>query len=401
MNTSHTPSMGVAPATARTRPRRLARCRRTVALCTLTAGLAAVLAPAAQAATSVVANHIDGTLTVTAAPGKTNAITVNRPGPFVINDTGDTVSAGSGCTQIDERTVSCSVGRIRTVSVLSGDLDDRIFYNPEGAAGALRGQAGNDLIRLGAAARSSDLNGGAGNDSLWGAAGNDFFDGGEGADVFTGGTGIDAVSYRARTTPVIADIDGVADDGAAGERDNIRTDIENLYGGTANDVLTGSAASNRLFGAEGNDTLNGLGGLLDVLEPGAGNDTLNGNGGDDIASYGPGGDGSDRFSGGTGRDTASYRLHAAPVNVSLDNIANDGVTGERDTNLSDVEDVQGTDGNDTLTAHSTVSNHLFGLDGADTLNTVDGISANDEADGGAGINRCTTDAGDARPRCEP
>jgi Ca2+-binding RTX toxin-like protein len=200
---------------------------------------------------------------------------------------------------------------------------------------------------------------------------------------------------------VIADIDGLADDGAPGERDNISTDIEHLFGGTSNDVLTGSDAPNRLFGGEGNDTLNGLGGK-DTLEPKGGNDTLNGGSGDDIATYYDSGvDGSDRFSGGTGSDTASYQLlHAGPVNVSLDDIPNDGTPGEGDNNLSDVENLIGTIGNDTLIAHSTVSNHLFGLGGADTLNTVDDISANDTADGGDGNDRCITDPGDARPGCE-
>ena len=80
-------------------------------------------------------------------------------------------------------------------------------------------------------------------------------------------------------------------------------------------------------------------------------------------------------------------------------VANDGVIGEGDNNLRDVEDVQGTAGNDTLSAHSTTNNHLYGLDGADTLTTVDGITANDEADGGVDIDRII-DAGDARPRCE-
>jgi Ca2+-binding RTX toxin-like protein len=75
-------------------------------------------------------------------------------------------------------------------------------------------------------------------------------DGGEEADIFTGGTGTDSVSYRVRTIPVIA-LDGVADDGGAGERDNIRTDIETVFGGSANDARTGSAAANRIFGGDG------------------------------------------------------------------------------------------------------------------------------------------------------
>jgi Ca2+-binding RTX toxin-like protein len=415
MNASDTRSIRRAPATARTQPSRIARCRRAVALCTLTAGLAAILAPAAQATTRV-ENPGNGTLSVIAAAGKTNAITVTRPGQLVIRDTGDTVTPGNGCTQIDSNSVSCLTGGIATISVLSGDLNDRIVYNaagPPGAhgpRGALSGGTGNDAIRLGGSAWSSDLNGGAGNDSLLGAAGHDVFDGGDGADVFTGGTGIDAVSYRSRTTPVIADIDGVADDGASGESDNIRGDIENVFGGSANDALTGSALANRLFGGQGNDSLNGLAGNDELLGD-AGNDNLSGGDGDDTATYGAGVDGvdgSDRFSGGADRDMASYRGHARNVNVSLDGIANDGTAGEGDNNLSDVENVQGTRGDDTLTGNGaansltglTGSDRLFGLAGSDTLNTVDGISANDSADGGIGIDTCVTDPGDARTNCE-
>jgi hypothetical protein len=97
MNVSSTLSIRRAAATARTQPSASARYRRAVALCTLTAGLAALFAPAAQATTTVVANQIDNTLTVTAAPGNKNAITVSRPGKLLINDTGDTVTAVCPC----------------------------------------------------------------------------------------------------------------------------------------------------------------------------------------------------------------------------------------------------------------------------------------------------------------
>jgi Ca2+-binding RTX toxin-like protein len=406
VNANIIPSVGRTTATAQTQPSRIARCGQAVAVCAITAALAAMLAPGAQAATSVVANPELRTLNVTAAVDKANVITVDQPGRFVINDTGDTVSPGSGCTPINDHTVSCSTAEIKTISVVSGNLDDRILYKAGGPGGALSGGDGDDDIRLSGSAPSTDLSGGAGDDTLFGAAGHDEFDGGAGADVFTGGAGIDSVSYRARTTAVIADIDDVADDGTAGEGDKIRLDIENLFGGSANDSLTGSSAANRILGRDGNDTLNGLGDDDELLGEGD-NDNLNGGDGNDTATYGNGVnpvdgvnrvDGRDSFSGGAGRDTASYRLHAPTVNVSPDGVPNDGVLGEGDNNLSDVENIQGTGGNDTLTGNNS-ANSLLGLGGSDTLSTFDRI-ANDEADGGSGVDRCITDIGDTRPNCE-
>jgi Ca2+-binding RTX toxin-like protein len=397
-STDTSPSIGLVPVSTPTRASHRARYRRAIALCTLSVGLAAVLAPAAHAATSVVENAGLGTLTVTAAPGKVNQITVDRPDQFVVHDQDDIVSPGSGCTAIDATTVRCSSAAISTVSVLSGDRDDRILYNAPGVGGRLFGGDGNDVIRLGASAAPSILNGDAGNDALSGGPGDDTLDGGDGADVMGGGAGRDLVSYRSRTTPVIATIDGAANDGVAGEGDNILGDVEDVFGGSANDVLAGSAADNRLLGAGGNDTLLGVGGN-DLLAPGGGDDTLKGGDGDDTASYDPGIDGRDVFSGGAGRDIASYRAHTGPVNVSLDGVANDGVSGERDNNLSDVEDILGTTGNDTLFGN-TASNRLFGLAGSDTLVAIDGVSGNDLVNGDIGNDKCLTDVGDTRISCE-
>jgi Ca2+-binding RTX toxin-like protein len=397
-STDTTPRMGRVQTPTPRRASQRSRRQRAVILCTLSAGLAAVLAPAAQAATSVVENPALGTLTVTAEAGKVNQITVNRPNQFVVHDQDDIVSAGNGCTAIDATTVTCASAGIATVSVLSGDRDDRILYNAAALAVRLSGGDGNDVIRLGASAAASTLIGDAGNDTLQGGPANDTLDGGDGADTMSGGAGPDLVTYRARTTPVTATIDNIANDGAAGEGDNIVADIEDIFGGSANDVLTGSAADNRLFGAQGNDTLNGLTGN-DLLAPGAGDNSLSGGDGDDSAVYEQTSVGRDVFSGGAGRDVASYKAHTGPVNVSLDGIADDGVTGERDNNLSDVEDIIGTTANDTLSGNI-ASNTLFGLAGSDTLNTTDGIPGNDTANGGTGLDRCLTDIGDARIGCE-
>jgi Ca2+-binding RTX toxin-like protein len=182
---------GGEPATVvRTQSGRLVAGRRAVALCAVTAGLAAMLVPAAQAATSVVANPSTHTLKVVAAPGRTNGITVTRPGPFVISDTGDTVSPGAGCTNVNATTVKCSTAGITTIAVAGGDHNDHIFYNAGAAHGALFGDDGDDVITLGQFAPSSNLFGGKGNDTLIGGTGADKLRGMAGSDTLNTVDGI-------------------------------------------------------------------------------------------------------------------------------------------------------------------------------------------------------------------
>ena len=66
------------------------------------------------------------------------------------------------------------------------------------------------------------------------------------------------------TAGVTANLDGTANDGAAGEGDQIDTDVESLVGTMRDDKLTGSSGQNLLQGGLGSDTLSG----------GAGGDTL-------------------------------------------------------------------------------------------------------------------------------
>ena len=66
-------------------------------------------------------------------------------------------------------------------------------------------------------------------------------------------------------------LDGIANDGAAGEGDNVATTVEQVLGGSGGDTLTGNGAANTLDGRGGGDTIRG----------GAGNDTLIGGTGAD------------------------------------------------------------------------------------------------------------------------
>ena len=95
-----------------------------------------------------------------------------------------------------------------------------------------------------------------------------------------GGAGTDLADYSARTENLKLDLDGIADDGAAGENDMLAADIENLTGGKGNDWIVGNGANNVIRGGAGNDTLEGSSGN-DTLYGDAGIDKLLGQCGDD------------------------------------------------------------------------------------------------------------------------
>jgi Ca2+-binding RTX toxin-like protein len=210
-----------------------------------------------------------------------------------------------------------------------GDGNDQLS-----GTGVLLGQGGNDTLfgRGG----PDQLDGGAGNDTLDGGAGDDVLAGGagndtllavgdvvtDGADQVSGGSGNDTVSYAARQIQALVTLDGVADDGAGGEGDNVAADVENIVGGAADDVLVGSAAANRLHGGPGNDELFGedgndrLEGEVgdDYLEGGPGTNSLRGAAGNDILVGSL--DGRDTFGGGPGDDAISITTDGRAETVS-------------------------------------------------------------------------------------
>src|SRR5688500_16941949 len=152
----------------------------------------------------------------------------------------------------------------------------------------LQGKAGNDrLVVQDSVLVDSNIDGGDGND---------FLRGGVGPDRVAGGKGIDTISYANRISAVTVDLDGMADDGSAGENDTIRADIENIEGGEGNDRLTGSSSANVISGLGGDDLLRGL-------------------------------QGNDDFVGGTGFDTVDYSgpVFVFRLFVSVDDVANDGL----------------------------------------------------------------------------
>jgi Ca2+-binding RTX toxin-like protein len=136
----------------------------------------------------------------------------------------DVVDAGAGDDQIESPGSGYADGE-GTAVIDAGDGDDVV--TARGASVDVDGGAGNDTIS------GTDGNdvivGGLGNDTLDGGSGNDTFDEGDaptGADAIGGGAGTDVVDYSARALPVAATFDGVADDGAPGEGDNLAADVE-------------------------------------------------------------------------------------------------------------------------------------------------------------------------------
>ena len=266
-----------------------------------------------------------------------------------------------------------------------------------------------------------------------GEVGDDTVDGGVADDVVRGGTGNDLlrpgpapgavtdsdeivggerhrprdVRERGHAACTVM-LDGAARRRRAGEIDDVQSDVEQVTGGSAADVLGGNTGANglnggpgadRLAGDGGDDALDG-GGDPDVADGGDGNDSVAGGAGDDDVAGGNGddvvdgsvaalvgADGNDRVSGGAGNDmigggdaddsldggpgadvmgggpgtdTAEYSNRTAAakvtvagasavnVRVSFNGRADDGISKENDNVGTDVENATTGAGNDTL-----------------------------------------------------
>lgn len=251
-------------------------------------------------------------------------------------------SAGPGCVQVTELQVNCEdpAQQIRVrlgggddtaqlhdgniafgpgaLDIDLGDGNDRHHAEEQNSQATVRGGAGNDELIgsqnadvLDGGPGDDRINGFGGDDTIRGGDGNDTVSGdsysnlGIGADVIDGGPGVDLlIDYRFSGDPqrapgIDVSLDGVANDGRAGEGDNLLA-IEQIQSGSAGS-FTGSEGADEFrapqVGPSG--TLRGLGGddvLMagdasgDVLEGGAGSDHLEGGFGDDRLVGGPGRD---------------------------------------------------------------------------------------------------------------
>ena len=134
------------------------------------------------------------------------------------------------------------------------------------------------------------------------------------------------------------------------------TIIENVKGGSGNDVLWGNDASN-------------------IIDQGLGGGTARGFGGQDIMIAGNGGE---QFDGGDGIDTIDYSRSTAGVDIVFGKVG--GGWGNGDS-FMDVENIIGSEFDDSVA-----------MDGVD--NKIEGRGGNDVLNGGGGINWLLGGAGD-------
>lgn len=228
-----------------------------------------------------------------------------------------------------------------------------------------------------------NIKGGWGNDRLtgdaqanilWGMDGNDTLKGGAGNDSLDGGGGVDTGDFADAVTKIVVTLNNGAGTATIGTQQVTLAGIEDLWGGSAGDALTGDGGANTLFGNGGNDTLNG----------GAGNDTLKG------------GAGNDSLVGGTGIDIADFSDKTAKVTLTLKSGAGSATIGTEKDALTGIEWLAGGSAGDALTG-DTGANKIWGNGGADTLvggsgnDTLYGGAGSDRLDGGAGADRFVFD----------
>ncbi|WP_192560066.1 retention module-containing protein [Pseudomonas allokribbensis] len=149
-------------------------------------------------------------------------------------------------------------------------------------------------------------------------------------------------------------------------------DGHTLTGTSGDDVLVAGSGDNILNGGDGND----------VLTAGSGNNELHGGAGNDLLYSGPG---NDILDGGTGIDTVSYAHATAGVTVNLSLLGAQNTVGAGIDTISNVENLVGSNFNDTLTGDNN-NNVINGGLGNDILN---GGGGDDLLIGGMGNNTLT------------
>ena len=180
---------------------------------------------------------------------------------------------------------------------------------------------------------------------LEGGAGDDVLKGAGGSDLLDGGIGMDTADYSDKTSPVVATLNGATavEVLVNGVTEDSISNIENLIGGSGVDTLTGDALANRFMGGAGNDVLDG----------------------------------------GSGSDTADYSEKAASIVVTLagGTPVTVMVNGIAEDTISNIENIVGGNGRDTLTGDA-LANRLEGGVNNDVLM---GSGGADVLDGGIGI----------------
>jgi Ca2+-binding RTX toxin-like protein len=266
----------------------------------------------------------------------------------------------------------------KPATIVGTDGNDTI--NGTSGDDVIVGLAGDDVIRSGGG--DDVICGGDGNDVLIAtSSGDSFFNwavmsGDAGDDRIQGGANvISEGDYENSPEPVTVDL-GAGTESGWGNDTLFHVDI--VDGSQYDDTLTGSAASDGLYGGPGDDTISGLGGS-DYLSGGSGTNTIDG---------------------GPGRDWLDY--YDAPTGVHLSLAKHTASASGTDTFRS-IENVYGSTHADTIVGDAG-PNSIDGNKGNDRLyagkgnDTLWGGKGKDFADGGPGRDRCTAEK---TVRCHP
>ncbi len=295
-------------------------------------------------------NGFDGNDTLDGGAGADNMFGGNGDDTYYVDNAGDQTTEGSALGGTD--IVFSSVNRNLTANIenltLTGTAD-------------LTG-SGNTLNNV--------ITGNSGANTLYGFDGNDTLNGGTGADTLFGANG-DDIYYVDNVNDITVEGSptGGIDTVFSSIDRNLNANFENLtligtaqygYGNVLNNVMTGNASSNSLYGFDGNDTLDG----------GAGADFMFGANGDDTYIVDNAGDVTSETSPSGGVDTVISSV-TRNLTANLENLT-----------LSGTADITGAGNalNNVIIGNSG-ANTLYGLDGADTL---DGGLGADTLQGGAG-----------------
>ena len=272
---------------------------------------------------------------------------------YVVDNAGDTVADTSGF-----ETVQSSVNFVLGAGFENLTLTGASAINGTGNAlnNAIAGNAADNI-----------LDGGTGADTLIGGDGNDTYVVDNAGDTVADTSGFETVQSSVNFV-ISAGLENLTLTGAS---------AVNGTGNSGNNVISGNSADNVLDGGLGNDTLSG----------GAGNDILIGGAGDDTFLTGVGADtvvgglntafNSAAFNatGLVNGDWLSYADATSGVTVDLSK-SGLGTGGAAGDVWSGIENLQGSNFNDTLTADNFASGfyEVFGGAGNDTISSGNGTA---------------------------
>jgi hypothetical protein len=182
----------------------------------------------------------------------------------------DAITGGAGTDTIKATANNTVIGlrSLATVEAISADTFTGV---------SISGSAVADTLNFSAVTLTgiTQIDGGAGNDVITGSSGADTLVGGLGNDTLTGGNGIDTVDYSYSASNWTINLAATSAQAVSGTEIDTITTVENVIGGSGNDIITGTTASNALKGGAGADRITG----------GLGNDALDGGLGIDVAVF--------------------------------------------------------------------------------------------------------------------